>query len=80
MLADLDIAILQLESRHYRRAGAKQQAIHDELGLTSTAYTQRLNRLLDDPDALLVAPQLINRLRRIRAKRIEQRTPRSRAS
>lgn len=77
MLSDLDLSILQLEQRHYRRAGAKEQAIHDELGLTSTQYTRRLNRLIDDPDAVLVAPQLVNRLRRVRERRIRQRVPRA---
>ncbi len=70
MLTDQQLAILQLEHRHYRYAGRKAAAIKDELGLGVTAYYQALNAMLDDPEALLVAPMVIRRLQRIRAQRM----------
>lgn len=73
MLADVDLAILQLEQRHYRRIGAKHAAIRDELGITPTRYFQRLNELLDDQEAAAVAPMVVNRLRRVRDRAAAQR-------
>lgn len=72
MLADVDLAILQLEQRHYRRIGAKHAAIRDELGITPTRYFQRLNELLDDPEAVAVAPVVVRRLQRVRERALEQ--------
>lgn len=73
MLADVDLAILQLEERHYRRIGAKHAAIRAELGITPTRYFQRLNELLDDAEAAVVAPMVVARLRRVRDRAAEQR-------
>ena len=80
MLADSDLAVLQFEARRYRQSGARVAAMRTELNLTPTAYAQILNRLIDDPEAELVAPQLVHRLRRLRDKRIAERTPQRRAS
>lgn len=71
-LSERDTAILALEARWFKHAGAREQAIHDKLGMTPTRYYQVLNRLLDDPDALAHDPITVNRLRRIRDDR--QRT------
>lgn len=71
-MTDTDRAILELESRWYRHAGSKQQAVR-ELGLVETHYWQRLNRLLDDPEATAEFPELVNRLRRLRDARARQR-------
>jgi hypothetical protein len=73
MLDDLALAILQMESRHYRRIGAKHAAIRDELGISPTRYFQRLNQLLDDPEAIAVAPMVVRRLQRVRDRAAEQR-------
>jgi hypothetical protein len=62
-------AILQMERRRWNHEGAKLTAVHDELGLTPQGYYLRLNRLLDNPDALVAEPQLVNRLRRLRDAR-----------
>lgn len=67
---DLDRRILEMESRRYRYGGAKVRAIRGELGLGDVAYFARLNRLLDDPEAALAYPQLVSRLRRLRALRV----------
>ncbi len=70
-----DILILQIEQRFYRHAGSKWAAVRDELGLDPTQYAQLLNRLLDDPEAALVAPSVVNRLRRIREQRTRHTRP-----
>ncbi len=72
-LAARDLAILAFERRWWRFAGAKEEAIRRELGLSPTAYYQLLNRLLDDPSALQVEPVLVDRLRRLRATRDRRR-------
>jgi hypothetical protein len=69
---DLDRAVLELESCWYRHAGTKEAAAR-ELGLGGTAYWQRLNRLLGDAEAAAEFPELVNRLRRLRARRLRQR-------
>ncbi len=64
-----DRAVLALEGRSWRTAGAKERAVREELGLSSTRYYQLLNALLDRPEALAHAPVLVNRLRRVREAR-----------
>lgn len=61
--------ILKFEKRHFPNPGRKEQAIRDEFGYSTTRYYQRLNTLIDDPAALATAPQLVNRLRRLREQR-----------
>jgi hypothetical protein len=64
-----ELAILEFEKKWWRHAGAKEQAIRDEFGLSSTRYYQLLNGLLDNPLALAHDPVLVGRLRRLRASR-----------
>ena len=66
MLSEPDRALLDLEAQHWHHAGAKESVIRDSLGLSPTRYYQRLNALLDSPEALAYAPLLVNRLRRLR--------------
>ncbi|WP_342318445.1 DUF3263 domain-containing protein [Corynebacterium mayonis] len=68
MLADDDLAILDFEARAPRGVGAKEEAIRRHLGLSPVRYFQRLNVLIDDPQALAARPQLVRRLQRIRDK------------
>ncbi len=56
-----------------RYSGARAQAIHDELGLSVTRYEQKLNALLDRPDAYEHDPMLVKRLRRLRDTRRQAR-------
>ncbi|HET8657767.1 MAG TPA: DUF3263 domain-containing protein [Micromonosporaceae bacterium] len=72
-LTEREERILAFERRWWRRAGSKEQAIRDELGLSATRYYQLLNRLLDNPAALAFDPILVKRLRRIRAARARVR-------
>jgi hypothetical protein len=68
-LTDADLAMLTMERRFYTRPGGKEQAIADELGLTSTRYYQLLSGLINRPKALAADPVTVNRLRRLRARR-----------
>ncbi|MFE5142070.1 DUF3263 domain-containing protein [Streptomyces fagopyri] len=66
-------AVLALERRGFAGPGAKERAIREQLGLAPVRYYQLLNALLDDPRALAHDPITVNRLRRIRAGRREDR-------
>ena len=61
-LTPLEHEILEFERQWWRLAGAKEQAIRDRFGLTSTRYHQQLNALLDSPAALILrsAGNLVN--------------------
>lgn len=69
IMTDTDHQILALAGRHYRQEGARERAARDELGLTPTLFWAHVNRLVDDPAAMLEEPQLTARLRRIREQR-----------
>lgn len=73
---DVGRRILTFERQWFRAAGAKEQAIVDEFGFTSTAYYARLNRLLDDPEAVAADPLTVKRLQRLRDVRRAQRSAR----
>lgn len=50
-------AVADLERRFPGRdAGAKTRAVREAFGVSTTAYAQRLNQLLDDPTFLELAP------------------------
>ncbi|GIE97961.1 DUF3263 domain-containing protein [Actinoplanes rishiriensis] len=72
-LTDRDREILAFEARWWKHAGAKEQAIRDAFGLSSTRYYQVLNALLDKPAAVEHDPVLVGRLRRLRATRARTR-------
>ncbi|MCT1616777.1 DUF3263 domain-containing protein [Kocuria indica] len=65
-LDELDRAILDLESEHWKYRGAKESAIRSRLGLSPVHYYQRLNALISSEAAARHAPMLISRLRRAR--------------
>lgn len=75
-LSGRDRATLELERRWWKYAGAKEAAIRERFGKTSTRYYQRLNALLDRPEALEYDPLLVRRLRRLRDARAEARSAR----
>lgn len=72
-LTERERAILAFEQQWWRHAGAKEQAVRDTFGISSTRYYQLLNGLLDNPAALAVDPVLISRLRRLRSSRARNR-------
>ncbi|WCN81150.1 DUF3263 domain-containing protein [Micromonospora sp. LH3U1] len=72
-LTERERAILAFEQQWWRHAGAKEQAVRDTFGVSSTRYYQLLNGLLDNPAALVADPLLIGRLRRLRSSRARNR-------
>jgi hypothetical protein len=72
-LSEREREILGFEGRWWKHAGAKEQAIRDTFGLSSTRYYQLLNALLDKPEATEHDPVLVGRLRRLRATRARTR-------
>ncbi|WP_433313772.1 DUF3263 domain-containing protein [Micromonospora sp. CA-269861] len=72
-LTERERAILAFEQQWWRHAGAKEQAVRDTFGISSTRYYQLLNGLLDNPGALAADPVLISRLRRLRSSRARSR-------
>ena len=67
-LSELDRAVLELESEHWKYRGAKESAIRSRLGLSPVHYYQRLNDLLSSEAAARQAPMLVSRLRRARTR------------
>jgi uncharacterized protein DUF3263 len=72
-LTERERDILAFESRWWKHAGSKEQAIRDSFALSSTRYYQLLNALLDKPEAVEHDPVLVGRLRRLRATRARTR-------
>jgi hypothetical protein len=72
-LTEREERILAFESKWWKHAGSKEQAIRDTFALSSTRYYQLLNGLLDNPAALAHDPVLIGRLRRLRVSKSRRR-------
>ena len=75
-LSERDQAVLDFERQWWKYAGAKEQAVREKFGMSSTRYYQVLNALIDRPDALAHDPLLVRRLRRLRATRQRARSAR----
>jgi hypothetical protein len=71
-LSEVDRMVLALERRQWSARGAKEQAIHDQLGWSLARYYQRLNAILDDPAAVRAEPSFVWSLirRRERSRRL----------
>ena len=76
-LSDRDRALLGFEAEWRRHAGAKEEAIRVELGLSPARYYQLLGRLIDTADAQAHDPMLVKRLRRLRDARTQARVGRA---
>lgn len=72
-LSDADARLLSFEEHAPRSAGAKEEAIRTRLEMSPVRYYQRLNLLIDVPEAMAAHPSLIARLRRIRDRRAVER-------
>lgn len=80
-LTPMEQAMLDVERRWWRFVGAKEEAIRCELGLSPARYYQRLNALIDRPEALASDPMTVMRLRRLRERnRSRFRSSRPRAA
>ena len=75
-LSERDQQILTFERQWWKYAGAKEQAIRDQFGMSATRYYQVLNALIDRADALAFDPLLVKRLRRLRSSRQRARAAR----
>ena len=74
VLSERDAAILEFEKSWWAADGAKASEIRERFGMSTTAYHQILNGLLDDPAALAAQPLLVKRLRRLRDQRQRSRS------
>jgi hypothetical protein len=77
VLTDRDRSILAFERRWFTHAGAKEQAIRAEFGLSAARYYQLLGVVIDSPCALAHDPMLVKRLQRMRAVRAQARERRT---
>ena len=77
--ADLDqrdLEILEFERQWWQYAGAKETAIRERFDVSAIRYYQRLNWIIDQPQALAHDPLLVKRLRRTRLARQRHRSAR----
>lgn len=72
-LADRDRRILDFERDWTRHAGAKEDAVRSEFGLSAARYYQVLNAVIDSPAAIAYDPMLVRRLQRMREARMSAR-------
>ncbi len=70
------VAILDFERDWWRHAGAKEEAIRSQFGLSAARYYQLLNTVIDSPDAVRHDPMLVRRLQRARDARTAARASR----
>lgn len=75
-MTDLERQILDFESQWWRARGNKEKEIRQLFGWSTVRYAQKLNRVVDNPEALAHNPILVNRLRRIRSERVDARAQR----
>lgn len=73
VLCSRDRRILAFERQWFSNPGSKEAAITRQFEMTPTRYFQILNGLLDDPRAMRESPQVVARLRRLRATRQRSR-------
>lgn len=65
MLTETEHDILKFERQWWRYAASKEDAIRVQFNMTPINYYQKLNTLLDKPEALAEDLALVRRLRRI---------------
>ena len=75
-LTDTELAMLELERSWFTVAGTKDEAIRARFGLSSAAYYQALNALIEREDAVEADPLTVRRLRRMRDRRRAERSGR----
>jgi hypothetical protein len=68
-----DRELLDFERGWWQHQGPKERAIRERFGFSAARYQQRLNRLMDLPEALAYDPMLVRRLRRLREHRRRRR-------
>jgi hypothetical protein len=76
-LTRVEERILVFESGWWRVPGAKEREILEVFGFPATRYYQLLNELINRPEATRFDPVLVDRLRRLRARRRRMRSARA---
>ena len=66
-------SILDFEREWWKGAGPKEIQVRERFAISATRYYQRLNRLIDQEEALEYDPMLVRRLRRVREARRKKR-------
>lgn len=79
-MTELERRILDFESQWWQQRGNKETEIRRVFGMSAVRYAQKLNNLLDDPEAHRHDPILVNRLRRLRTQRVTAREQRRQLS
>lgn len=75
-MTDLERAILDFEARWWQQRGNKEAEVVRRFEMSAIRYAQKLNQILDNPEALAYNPILVNRLRRLRSQRVAARVQR----
>jgi hypothetical protein len=65
--------IIDFEGRHFTHRGDKEAEIAETFDMTPTRYYALLAAAIDEETVLAHSPVLVNRLRRIRDRRVEAR-------
>lgn len=72
-LTVLDRQTLDFERQWWKHPGAKEAAIRETFDESPVRYYQRLNALIDQPEAVEYDVLLVKRLQRLRHRRIAAR-------
>jgi hypothetical protein len=64
-----DTMMLDFERSWWKYAGAKDEEIREQFGLTSVRYYAVLNGLIDRPEAMAYDAMVVRRLLRLRERR-----------
>lgn len=75
-LTDDETALLDFERHWWKYPGAKEQAIRETFGCSSTRHYQVLNALIERDEAVAYDPLLVRRLVRLRDARRGRRSAR----
>jgi hypothetical protein len=65
--------ILDFEREWWKYRGPKERVIRERFGISAARYHQLLNRIIDQPAAVIYDPMLVRRLRRLREERRRKR-------
>lgn len=57
-------AVMAVENCRFHRPGRKEQFVHDLFGVSISRYYQSRRDILEQREALILDPILVNRLRR----------------
>lgn len=73
-LTPADLEVLEFARASWRYVGARDNAILERFGHLATRYFQRLDALLDHPQAAAYNPTHVRQLLQLRQARVNQRS------